>query len=142
MRAFYAYLKALAEDIAVVCLTAFLFVLAGALSAGPTLYAQGVPTALFPATDSLTEFALRQGGALAILLVVLFYYRRDYRDLVDYRSERDKILVTIIQDSSRAKTEMADAMRENNRIVQAVFQDHVAQRNGYPTVGDMLKSNP
>jgi hypothetical protein len=79
----------------------------------------GVQQAAYPPSETILEFAVRQGGAFAILLIVLFYYRRDYRDLVNYKNGRDQALMELIRENTKASTDMANAMRENNIIVHA-----------------------
>ena len=83
---------------------------------GP-VFAQALGTALPPSSESILEFAARQGGALVVLVIVLFYYRRDYRDLTAYRQARDEMLVMLVQESTKANTEMSNALRENNVVV-------------------------
>ncbi len=99
------------------------FVFAGWLSLGvapvtPVLaQAIGVPTATSP-SESLPEFAVRQGGAFAILALVLFYYRRDYRELTaDKQADRAK-LVDLVAAHATTMTEMSSALRENNQVIR------------------------
>lgn len=113
-----------AEDIAKASAASFSLIFAGWLSVGirpiSPIFAQvfgGDTVPLTPNHESIFEFAVRQGGAFAILLIVLFYYRRDYRDLVAFRTERDQILVDLVKESTKANTEMANALRENNVVV-------------------------
>lgn len=70
-----------------------------------------------PGSESIPEFALRQGGAFAILALVLFYYRRDWRDLTDYKGQRETILMDLIKENSKSSADMAAALRENNIVV-------------------------
>jgi hypothetical protein len=68
-------------------------------------------------SESMVEFAIRQGGAIVVLMIVLFYYRRDYRELVSYKAERDRLMIELVKESTAANVEMASAIRENNVIV-------------------------
>lgn len=128
------------EDAVSASATAATLVFAGWLSVGIQpivpmiqylwLLAQGVQTAPVP-TESILEFAMRQGGAFAILLIVLWFYRRDYRDLVAFRTERDKLLVELVENSTKSNAEMAAALRENNIVVHRaknVMQEYLPLR--------------
>jgi hypothetical protein len=79
--------------------------------------------------ESMLEFAIRQGGAIAVLMLVLFYYRRDYRELVSYKTERDRLLFELVKESTKANVEMAAAIRENNVIVHQA-KNLLAQQSG------------
>lgn len=69
-------------------------------------------------SESILEFAVRQGGAFAILALVLFYYRRDYRDLTADRTTDKAILVNLISEQTKVMSEMTSAMRETNVVVR------------------------
>lgn len=109
-------------------------VMAGWLSVGilpvtPVLAQMIGATTAAPSSESLFEFAVRQGGAFVILFVVLFYYRRDYRDLTDYKTLRDQVLVELVKENVKASADMANALRENNVVVHQaknVLKDYVA----------------
>jgi len=105
---------------------------AGWLSVGirpvTPILAQIVGIPVSPSAESIVDFALRQGGAFAILVIVLYFYRKDYRDLNDYRKGRDELLVGLVRDQTKAQTEMAAALRENNIIVHQaknVLREHL-----------------
>ena len=65
----------------------------------------------------MAEFAVRQGGALLVLLVVLFFYRRDYRYLSDYREQQFQVLVDLVGKNTQAFTDTASALRETATVV-------------------------
>ena len=126
-------MKRVAEDAVVASAASAGLIFAGWLSLGvypvvPVLaQAIGVST-MTPASESLMEFALRQGGAFAVLIIVLFYYRRDYRDLTAYKDNRDNQMVEMVREQTKANSEMAAALRENNIIVHQaknVLRDYV-----------------
>lgn len=104
-------------------------ILAGWMSLGikpvTPVFAQVLnPTA--PSAESLPEFAIRQGGAFAILALVLFYYRRDYRDLTTHKSAREEMLVALITEHTKAQADMAATIRANNETITAL-RDFMAQ---------------
>lgn len=70
-----------------------------------------------PVSDSLVEWAIKQGGALLVLLVVLFFYRRDYHGVTDFWKEQNKIVTELVIASTKAQADMTNALRENNMIV-------------------------
>lgn len=69
--------------------------------------------------EPMMEWALRQGGALAVLLVVLFFYRRDYRDLAQFWRDQHKVMADLVATNTKANTEMMTALRENTIVVHA-----------------------
>lgn len=76
-------------------------------------------------TDTLLEWAIKQGGALAVLLVVLFFYRRDYRGVTDFWRDQNKITADLLIASTKAQTEMANAIMQNNQVISQA--KHVMQ---------------
>ena len=109
------------EDATVASVAASGLVFAGWLSVGiepvGPMFAQLIGSSV-PSGETFFEFAIRQGGAFAVLLIVLFYYRRDYRDLTAFRSERDAQLVAMVKEATQSNAAMADALRENTTVVQ------------------------
>lgn len=116
-------------------------VVAGWLSVGirpvtPVIaQALGLPTN--PPTETLFEFAIRQGGAFAILALVLFFYRRDWRDLTDYKGSRDTVLTGLVAEHTKAMTEMAAALRENNVVIHQAKNVLAAQVGPARRLGDV-----
>ncbi len=79
--------------------------------------------------DSFLEFAVKQGGALLVLMAVLWFYRRDYKTLAEFWRDSDDTKTRLIEEHTRASTEMAAALRENTSAVrqaQAVMQQQQA----------------
>lgn len=101
-------------------------VFAGWISALPKVLAFQVEGGAAVSEGGIIEFALRQGGALAVLLVVLWFYRRDYKSLADFWKQSDGEKSRLIEELTRAQTEqsgamreMSQAMRDNTSVVQA-----------------------
>lgn len=78
------------------------------------IIAQQMP---LPPQETIPDFFARESGAFALLGLVLFYYRRDWRDLSDYKGQRETVLMELIRENTKAATEMSAALRENNVVV-------------------------
>ncbi len=93
--------------------------LAASYVAATVLLGQGTATAIDPAQAqySLLQWAIDRGGRDVILIVVLFFYRRDWQALVGDTKEQLAVLTTLVINATRAQTETADALRENNVVV-------------------------
>jgi hypothetical protein len=75
-------------------------------------------------TEGLLEMAIRQGGLLLVLVVVLFFYRRDYVKLTDFwQKQSDQwatqtaMLVELTKGTTRALTDDAAATREMSIVM-------------------------
>lgn len=66
---------------------------------------------------SFIEFAIRQGGALGVLAVVLWFYRRDYKALTEFWKQQNELTTRLVEDNTKAQTDMAAALRENTTVV-------------------------
>jgi hypothetical protein len=69
--------------------------------------------------DQLTimQWAVREGGAFAVILVILFFYRRDWKTAVEFWRDQHATTTQLVQDNTRAQTETAAALRENTVVV-------------------------
>lgn len=74
----------------------------------------GAPVA---GTEPILEYAIRQGGTLLVLIVVLFFYRRDYRALTDYWRDQNKLMLALVEGNTKAQTDTAAALREQSVVV-------------------------
>lgn len=80
---------------------------------------------------AVVKFAIEQGGALAVLVVVLFFYRRDYRYLSEYRENQFREMLDLVKQNTAAQTDTAAAIRENAIVVHQaknVIQQHLPSR--------------
>lgn len=66
---------------------------------------------------SLIQWGLREGGAFAVILVILFFYRRDWKTAVEFWRDQHAITTKLVQDNTVAQTETAAALRENTVVV-------------------------
>lgn len=87
------------------------------------------------AVESMTEqpdlvrYAITQGGLLAVVLVLLWSYRRDWTNIVDQRGEHIAVLTNLVQQSTTAQANsaaslasMAEAIKEMTRTVGQISQ--------------------
>lgn len=78
------------------------------------IFAQVTPTG---AELTLLQWGLDKGGAYVVILVVLFFYRRDWAKVSDYKDQQLAMLMALVQENTRAQALVGDALRENNVIV-------------------------
>lgn len=96
---------------------------------GPSLGGT-VPTA----TEPILEYAIRQGGALAVLVIVLFFYRRDYRYLSEFWRDQSKLLLELVAANTKAQADTASALAQNTVVVHQaknVMQNYLPQRRAH-----------
>lgn len=67
--------------------------------------------------ETMVEWAIKQGGALVVLVIVLYFYRRDYHVVTDFWKDQNRQLTELVISSTKAQTDTANALRENNIIV-------------------------
>lgn len=71
---------------------------------------------------TLIQMALREGGAFAIILVILFFYRRDWKTTVEFWKDQHATTTTLVQDSTRAQVASEAALRENTMVTHSLKQ--------------------
>lgn len=84
------------------------------VSAGGVVVGQGEQTIL--------QWAIREGGAFAVILVILFFYRRDWKTAVDFWRDQHAITTDLVVAATKAQAETAAALRENNVVVHSMKQ--------------------
>lgn len=82
------------------------------------MFAQMTGGATVPGSEGIMEFAIRQGGAFAILALVLFYYRRDYRALTAFQQEQINRLLEAMSTTAKVNAEVTAALRENTESLR------------------------
>jgi uncharacterized membrane protein YvbJ len=93
-------------------------VTAAALLAGPDAVTFVIAQALPPTVDQgILQWAIEKGGAFAVILIILFFYRRDYVQLTDFWKKQTETLVTLVEENTKAQTETSAALRENTVVV-------------------------
>jgi hypothetical protein len=75
---------------------------------------------------------LEKGGGWAVLLVVLWVYRRDYKRLSEGETERVNQLIDLHEKSAKATQEVAVALTRNTEVLRSI----AAQRQGHHYEGD------
>jgi hypothetical protein len=91
-----------------------------ALLAGPRateiVLAQVVTAGGVP-EQTMAQWAIEKGGAFAVILIILFFYRRDYVQLTDFWRAQSEIMKDLVEENTKAQTETASALRENTVVV-------------------------
>lgn len=81
----------------------------GALQPSPATAADGDSTSGGDMTETQMAQAIAQGGAIGILAVVLFFYRRDFLGLSERRKEDAQRLEELLERSNQCITDSAVA---------------------------------
>lgn len=79
--------------------------------------------------DPIAEFVTK-GGPYASVMVILFFYRRDYKTVVDFWKDQSKATADLAKQSTSAQVETAAAMRELTTVIHSlkrVIEDDYAQ---------------
>lgn len=77
---------------------------------------------------SLLQWGIREGGAFVVILVILFFYRRDWKTAVEFWRDQHAITTELVKESTKAQTETSAALRENTLVVhqtKAVIQNYL-----------------
>jgi len=85
----------------------------------------------------LVNFGLREGPAALVVLIILFFYRRDYKQVVDFWQEQTKTTVALVKESTQQHAEASAALKENSivmhglkRAIEGRFDIKVASESG------------
>jgi len=83
---------------------ALFYVMYGTVSAQQT-------TGIVPlvATDPIAEY-LTRGGSFAVILIILFFYRKDWIRLVDERQGQTQILLAALRENSAVMQRLCDKL--------------------------------
>jgi len=60
---------------------------------------------------SMVESALKQGGLFALIVLVMFFYRRDWAKLNDYQKNYNDRLIAVIESNTAVLTGVRDELR-------------------------------
>jgi hypothetical protein len=88
------------DDFAHAIIAAFLF-----LTASSVLYASD------GSELGIVESALKQGGLLAAMILILIFYRRDWAKLNVYQQQTNDQLMKLVQENITVMTQMRDEIR-------------------------------
>ncbi len=89
---------------------------AASWTSGITVFAQAVPGA-----EQMPWLPyLKEGGMGAILLIVLWVYRRDYKRLCEGETERVNQLIALHEKSAKANQDVAVALSRNTEVLRMV----------------------
>lgn len=66
------------------------------------------------------QWAIREGGAYVVILVILFFYRRDWKTATDFWKDQHKITTDLAKECSKAMTDQTAALRENTIVTHGL----------------------
>lgn len=111
------------------------FVIASAAGLGVdrslNVLAQSVPGV----TDGFLMQLAEKGGGWVVLLMVLWFYRRDYQRLTTTDTEVRKELIAAIERQSDSELKLSLALAENNEIMRRI----VGGRREIASDGEMVR---
>src|SRR4051812_34706 len=77
-----------------------------ALLAGPRateiVLAQVVTAGSVP-EQTMAQWAIEKGGAFAVILIILFFYRRDYVQLTDFWRAQSQVMKDLVEENTKAQ---------------------------------------
>jgi hypothetical protein len=77
---------------------------------------------------SLLQWGIREGGAFVVILVILFFYRRDWKTAVEFWRDQHAITTDLVIQATKAQVSMEAALRENTVVVhqtKGVIQNYI-----------------
>jgi len=77
----------------------------------------GTMPSVDPNQITLMQWAAKEAPAYVVILVILFFYRRDWKTAVDFWRDQHTITTKMVQENTVAQTETAAALRENTTVV-------------------------
>lgn len=63
------------------------------------------------------QWAIQQGGAYVVILVILFFYRRDWTRLESQLRDQLAVLTQLVVGATKAQAETAAALTQNTVVV-------------------------
>lgn len=78
------------------------------------------PTGSAADGGALLQWGLTQGGALAVLIIVLFFYRRDWKTAVEFWRDQLVARDTLVKEATRAQVDTAAALREATIVIHGL----------------------
>lgn len=70
--------------------------------------------------DALWQFAFREGGTMLVLLILLYFYRRDWMQSSEYWKQQNTLTTELVTSSVKATAELASAIRENTVVTHGL----------------------
>lgn len=86
-----------------------------------TVLAQTMTTGASAAVpEDFWRWAIQQGGAFVVVLIILFFYRRDWKTAVDFWKDQHAVTTGLIEKVTSANVEMTAALRENTVVTHSL----------------------
>lgn len=79
------------------------------------LFMAAIESAGVPADPDLTRYAITQGGLLAVVMVLLYFYRKDFRAQIADQDERLEVMTGLVIANTTAMTKAASASEANEK---------------------------
>jgi hypothetical protein len=84
-----------------------------------------------PQDETLLRWAVQQGGAYVVILIVLFFYRRDWKTLNESARQDTQSLSQILIESTRVQVQNTAAVAENTLVthrLKELLRDYLPSR--------------
>lgn len=92
---------------------------AGFMAAQPTYARAEQPTIQAADSFSILQWAVREGGSVAIVLFVLYFYRRDWKRLNEETAAANRELVALVQANTTAMHSVVASNNQHNEVLLA-----------------------
>lgn len=68
----------------------------------------------------LIQWGIREGGTILVVLVLLYFYRKDWMTSSEYWKSQNAITTDLVTNSVRATSDLAAAIRENTTVTHGL----------------------
>lgn len=94
-----------------------------------------------PAVAPFVQWMFQQGGAIAICIVVMFFYRRDWKTVNDVWREQHATMMDLVRSSIAAQERMTAALAENTMVMHSLKRAVEAAYFGRRAVDQALQDD-
>lgn len=70
--------------------------------------------------EAIVKYAFEQGGALGVLVIVLYFYRRDKNITIEFWKEQNTARDLLVTNATKAQVETAAALRESTIVIHSL----------------------
>lgn len=67
---------------------------------------------------TILQWGIREGGAFAVILIILFFYRRDWKAATEFWKDQHTVTTQALIEVTKAQTDTAAALRENTQALR------------------------
>lgn len=110
-------------------------IVASQLQPATTIRAQAAEAA---DPETLGKLIAREGSAYTVIVVILFFYRRDWKTAVEFWKDQHALTMELVKDATKAQVDTASALRESTIVthqLKRVVEGNFPLRRGDDNFG-------